>query len=137
MKSRFEFREVSKNDANLLTRSDEAIAEAAGSEADMLIVGNYQKAPPTPGRKKAESIVVSGKIISLRQKKLIAEYSRTAVVDARIFTVVNEIAQQAVLSIQSHVRKINNDEAAAVTAEGKEALTLERLKLKVFVPPMF
>jgi hypothetical protein len=137
MKSRFEYREIVKNDATLLLQNDEQITEKTGGDADVLILGSYQKAIPTAGRKKAETIVVSGKIFSLRHKKLIAEYSKTAVVDARIFTTVNEIAQQAVLSIQAYVKKINNDETAAATTTGKEALTLERLKLKVFVPPMF
>lgn len=137
MKSRYEYREILKSDATLLLKSDEQITDQTGGDADVLILGSYQKAIQTAGRKKTETIIVSGKIFSLRQKKLIAEYSKTAVVDARIFSTVNDIAQQAVSSIQAYVKKINNDEAATATATGKEALTLERLKLKVFVPPMF
>ena len=112
--------------------------KAAGGKADILILGSYgREAVSGTKGKKSEQLTISGKIYSLRHRKVLAEYSRKAAVDARIFTTVNDIAQEAVHSIQAYTRKINEDQTVVDPKTGKEALTLERLKLKVFVPPMF
>ena len=73
----------------------------------------------------------------MKQNKVIAEFTRPAVVDARIFATISSIAQDAVASIRAYLRKVNTDTAAVETVNGKEALTLSKMKLKIFVPPMF
>ena len=136
MRGRFDFREVQMQP--LPHTKEDDILDTAGGKADILILGSYARetASGTKG-KKSEQLTIAGKIFSLRHRKLLAEYSRKAAADARIFTTVNDIAQEAVRGIQAYTRKINEDQTVVDPKTGKEALTLERLKLKVFVPPMF
>lgn len=133
MRTRFEYRGIDGGNPAL---SDEETLAAMTGNADVLILGEYRKAATKTTKGKADTLIISGKIYALRSRKIIAEYSRTAAADARIFTTVNEIAEQAVESIRTYVHKINEGSAAPII-DGKEALTVERLKLKVFVPPMF
>ncbi|MBX3723983.1 MAG: hypothetical protein KF713_19205 [Turneriella sp.] len=136
MRGRFDFREVQMQPSP--DSSEDDTIKAAGGKADILILGSYgREAVSGTKGKKSEQLTISGKIYSLRHRKVLAEYSRKAAVDARIFTTVNDIAQEAVHSIQAYTRKINEDQTVVDPKTGKEALTLERLKLKVFVPPMF
>lgn len=142
MRGKFAFREVPQGTGLTAAMPLEAILQGAeSSSADILILGEFQRSGVSrnakKGRAAAERIMVSGKIYSVRQKKLIGAFSQEAVVDARIFSTVNEIAQNAVKGIQEYLKKVG-DEAVEIDGEtGKQALTLKRLKLKVFVPPMF
>lgn len=136
LRGKFDFREV-EMPLPRGAKEDEIVKNAAGT-ADVLILGSYSReTTPVKTAKKTESLTVTGKIYSLRHRKILAEYTQKTRADARIFTAINDIAQQAVRSIQEYTRKINDDQAAIDPKTGKEALTLERLKLKVFVPPMF
>lgn len=142
MRGKFAFRDVPQGTRMTSSMNPDAVLQVAdGSSADILILGEFQRSGVSHNAKKsriaAEKIMVTGKIYSVRQKKLIGAFSQEAVVDARIFSTVNEIAQNAVKGIQDYLKKVGDEAPEIDGATGKQALTLKRLKLKVFVPPMF
>ena len=141
MHRKFEFHAVQAAPGGPPEKTEADLLDELGKAgADVAILGSFEKSAPVPQKgktTKADGIVVSGKIYAVKQRKVIAEYSRSTVVDARIFTAISAIAEEAVSSIQAYLRKVNENEVQVTSASGKQALTLRRLKLRIFVPPMF